>query len=404
VRAQVYRDRGDIAKADLELRAVVRYYNQRDMDDKPITDPEELLVVGLADSEYARWHSTSDQFTFILNEVYGDAIKYDKDFWLAEYQAGMLLLEKYNRGEAQSAFDKALAINPQSAEALVGKAAIALERFDVKEAESFAERALKINPNLPERLVRADIHLIAGSTAEASRSWRRRGRSTARRVHARPRAACLYTRRKQDEFDALTKDVEKANPKAGLFYHELASALDGKRWFDDAEKFYKKAINLRSNLPWPRNGLGLLYMRMGREKDGRAIRDDAFEADPFNVRVSNMRKVLRHLDKYETIKTLHFEVRYDPRTDKRVATYMSDYLEEQYAELAELFRFKATGPILIEIFSNHEMFSGHVTALPDLHTIACTGKMFAMVSPNSKDMQALQLGTRSAMSWSTSST
>ena len=41
------------------------------------------------------------------------------------------------------------------------------------------------------------------------------------------------------------------------------------------------------------------------------------------------------------------------------------------------------GPILIEVFNKHEMFSGRVVALPDLHTIgACTGRMFAMVSPN----------------------
>jgi tetratricopeptide (TPR) repeat protein len=44
-------------------------------------------------------------------------------------------------------------------------------------------------------------------------------------------------------------------------------------------------------------------------------------------------------------------------------------------------------PILIEVFNKHEMFSGRVVALPDLHTIgACTGKMFAMVSPRATDL------------------
>ena len=33
------------------------------------------------------------------------------------------------------------------------------------------------------------------------------------------------------------------------------------------------------------------------------------------------------------------------------------------------------------------MFSGRIVALPDLHTIgACTGKMFAMASPNGRDI------------------
>src|SRR5207253_9439067 len=43
------------------------------------------------------------------------------------------------------------------------------------------------------------------------------------------------------------------------------------------------------------------------------------------------------------------------------------------------------GPILIEVFNNHEKFSGRTIALPDLHTIrACTGRMTAMVSPQGK--------------------
>jgi tetratricopeptide (TPR) repeat protein len=40
---------------------------------------------------------------------------------------------------------------------------------------------------------------------------------------------------------------------------------------------------------------------------------------------------------------------------------------------------------LIEVFNNHDMFSGRVVALPDLHTVgACTGRMVAMVSPHDK--------------------
>src|SRR5262249_61170499 len=126
----------------------------------------------------------------------------------------------------------------------------------------------------------------------------------------------------------------------------------------------------------------------GREKEARDQLTKAFEADPFNVRVSNTLKVLRHLDKYETLKTDHFELRFDPKTDRALARYMAGYLEDTYAELAEKFHFKATGPVLVEVFNTHEMFSGRVVALPDLHTIgACTGKMVAMASPHAKGIR-----------------
>src|SRR5262245_58931227 len=95
VRAQVYRDRGEIKKADLEFRWFVHHYNDAD-----VKDPDSLLLIGLAGCENARWNNISDQFAFVLNEVYADALKAEKDFWPAEYESGALLLEKYKSGDA----------------------------------------------------------------------------------------------------------------------------------------------------------------------------------------------------------------------------------------------------------------------------------------------------------------
>jgi tetratricopeptide (TPR) repeat protein len=111
--------------------------------------------------------------------------------------------------------------------------------------------------------------------------------------------------------------------------------------------------------------------------------DKGFEADPFNVRVSNMRKVLKHLGNYATLKTEHFELRYDPKSDGPLARYMAEQLEGIYVDLADKFNHKPRGPILIEVFNSHMFFSGRTVALPDLHTVgACTGRMIAMASPH----------------------
>jgi hypothetical protein len=56
--------------------------------------------------------------------------------------------------------------------------------------------------------------------------------------------------------------------------------------------------------------------------------------------------------------------------------------------LAERFGYRPDGPILVEVFNSHEMFSGRTIALPDLHTIgACTGRMVAMASPYGKGVR-----------------
>jgi tetratricopeptide (TPR) repeat protein len=387
VRAELLRDRGEQKKADDEMRWFVRTYSERSNADMDIKDPDELLLVGLAGAENARWHNLSEQFRVILNDVYGDALKADKEYWPAEYQAGMLLLEKYNKAEAADAFDKALRINPNAAEGLVGKGLLAVQSYEITDAVRFVERALKVNENLPEALrLRADLHLLEGNIAaalkelEAARKVNPRDEATLGRI-----AACLHIQRKKEDFDALVKEVMDNDSKPGVFYDELAERLDERRLFDTAEGFYRKAIELRPMRPGPHNGLGLLLMRMGREAEARKILNQAYEADPFNVRVGNTLKVLRHLDKYETVKTEHFELRFDPKLDKVLGRFMAADLETIYEDLARQFNYRPKGPFVVEVFNNHEMFSGRITALPDLHTIgACTGRMMALVSPHGK--------------------
>jgi tetratricopeptide (TPR) repeat protein len=387
VQVQLLRDRGDVQKADAGGRWFVRTYTKRSDAGDDIKDPDQLLTVALAGAENARWNHLADQFGFIVNEVCADAVKADKDFWPAEYMAGSLLLEKFNKPEAEDAFDKALKINPAAAEALVGKGTLALMGFQIKQAERFAEQALKVNPKLPEALrLRADVHLASGDPAAALRELQ-----TARAVNPRDEytlariAACLRLQRKKDQADALAKDVEKFDAKPAVFWYELGERLEDRRYFEDAEACYRKAAELRPILSGPANSLGMLYMRLGREKDAAELLEKGFAADPFNVRVNNTRKVLKHLQKYETLRTDHFELRFDPGHDAAQARWMAGYLEDVYRDLAGKFDYRPQGPILIEVFNSHEMFSGRVVALPDLHTIgACTGRMVAMASPHAK--------------------
>jgi cellulose synthase operon protein C len=381
IRVQVWRDRGDLDKAKKELPWFTRLYNETD-----VKDPDDLYTLGLAVSEYARWKKgLADEFETILTELYGGALRADKDFWPAEYQAGRLLLEKYNAPEALKAFNKALTINPNAPEPYLGKAMEAMDRLELREAEDLIERALKSNPNHPEALrLRADLHLFSGDYPAALKEL-----DTARKVNPRDEdtlgrvAACFQLQRKNADLDALVQEVTKNDPVPAVFYHQLGKQLEDRRHYDDAEKYYKKAVELRDNIAWPLNSLGMLYMRMGEEKEARKTLERAFDLDRFNVRVSNTLKVLDHLAKYQTLKTEHFELRYDEKNDGAFAQYIAGYLEEIYAGLAKQFDYRPKGPILIEVFKSHEMFSGRVVALPDLHTIgACTGRMFAMVSPN----------------------
>jgi predicted Zn-dependent protease len=384
VRARVLRDKGDLESADKEMRWFVRAYTAASNADREITDPDKLFVIGQAAAENARWNRLPDQFRYILRNIYRDEGK-PRGRWEAESLSGDLLLEKFNRPEAVEAFDDALKLNPQAADALVGKGRAALMKFEAKDAEGFAKQALKVNPRLPSALrLLADVEYMGGNLAAAEKHL-----AAARAVNPRDAAtlgklAAVYrVQRRTAEFEAVVKAAEGFDAKPAAFYTALAEALDDRKLYPVAEGYFRRAVSLRPKLAAPLAALGMLQLRMGQEKEGRATLDAAFAADKFNVRVANMRKVMDHLDKYATITTPHYEIRYNPETDKILAAFVAEYAEEVHAELKEKFGYEPVGRIPVQIFSRHEMFSGRTVGLPDLHTIgASTGRVVAMASPH----------------------
>lgn len=384
IRANIKLDRGELAAADSEFRWFVRTYTARDQANDPIRDADTLYLVARAGAINARWHNLSDQFRFILNEVLNDALRAEPAFWPAEHFAGTLLLEKYNRGEALTAFDKALAINPRAAPALVGKGRVALQQFKIKDAEKLAEQASSVDPSSIEALqLLADVQFLCGEDAHALRRLEQ-----ARKINPADEgtlgrlAACYFLRNRKPEFDNLCSEVSGRDAKPGRFWFTLASRLDDRRWYDDASSFYRRALEAWPHMGEAKIGLGMLALRLGQEDDARSKLTGASQADPFNVRVANSLKVLRHLDGYQTIRTPHFLIRFDAKTDGALGRYMTEALEREYERLAAQFRFQFAEPILVEVFSRHDMFSGRTTGLPDLHTVgATTGRTFSIVSP-----------------------
>ncbi|MFO0936960.1 MAG: tetratricopeptide repeat protein [Gemmataceae bacterium] len=393
--ARLARDSGDLDEADRAMRWFVRTYSQRSNEDKDIVDPELLYYVAQAGAENARWHRLVKQFSFIVNEIVKDTLKSDKTYWQAEAFAGALLLEKYNRPDALESFDKALEINPKAADAMVGKANASLLRFEMKEADLFADEALKVNPrHLGALMVKTDVLLTAGDFPAAEKRLLAAKSVNPRDSVVLGKLAATYTLLgKPDLVTELIKTVETFDSKPAVFYTVFASALEDRKRYQQAKQYFIKAAALRPNLPAAQLSLGLLAMRLGEEADAKAILTKAFEADAFNVRARNSLEVLKHLDKYQTITTEHYILRYDEKTDRLLAGFVAEYLEELHADYKRQFGYEPPGKTIVQLFNSHEMFSGRVVGLPDLHTIgACTGPLFAMASPKAK-------GVRKPFNW-----
>src|SRR5262249_12969736 len=201
-----------------------------------ITDPDELLLVGLAGIERARYHNLSDQFQFILDEVFGEAVKLDKAFWPEEDEAGRLRHEKNDKASADAAFDRALILNPSDVEALTAKGLALLQRYELQDAENFADRALKINPRYTEALrLKADVLLFGGALDKALAELAKAREVNPREEETLARLAAVAFQQKKDaDFNALVKEVQTFNSKPAVFYLDLAEAVEHSKFYDDA--------------------------------------------------------------------------------------------------------------------------------------------------------------------------
>ncbi|MGQ0633512.1 MAG: tetratricopeptide repeat protein [Planctomycetaceae bacterium] len=413
VRADLLTAKGQLNDADEAYRWFVGFYNRA----QP-ADAETLLTVARGTTQYARWHSKSQIFEFVLNTLYPDALAADPDCWQASYLSGALLLEKYNRAQALPEFKRALAINPRAAPVHSALAQAALQDLSLADAERHAARALEINPQcIAALLVRADLKLIDGGTSEARALVEEALAVNPHDDFALARlAACDLledgppSKRELDEllqnldaigdmtfeapgrFTRRVVELARRNPHPGVFLTELGQCLEARRKFDLAERFYTQATRSMPQLAVPKTELGMLYLQVGRNNEAAKILDEAFQADPYHVRVSNLRKVLKLLDGYEALTSDHFVVRYDAAADRVLARYVSAYLEEQYPGLVQQFGFEPEARTQFEIFhkgkglSAHQWFSARMVGLPWVQTIgASTGMIVALASPTASE-------------------
>ena len=380
---------GKYDDANTIFEGLVHYYSDASGE---ITSAWDLWRIGQSACAYilrnakdmAAQNALNQQLDFVLNELYADALLAGPRFWPARVAGGLLLLERYNRPEAQKEFQAALRINPACADAHWGMGLCSLAHYKVPDARTHAKRALEINPHHVGALALAgDCDVAEWEPDGAMKSYRRALAVNPNALGVLGRlGACHLLLGQKAAYEKLKARALGVNPLPGEFFLAAADTCQARRQFPLAEAHYKEAIKAQSWLPNAHNGLGMMLMREGREREARTVLGEAFRIDPFNVRTSNMLKLLKHLDSYKTYESAHFRVRLSPQHDGVLAPYVSEHLERIYPQLVERFQHRLRDKALVEVFVSHRWFSARTVGLPWIATIgACTGKVVAVTSP-----------------------
>ena len=301
---------------------------------------------------------------------------------------GLLFLTKSNKPEALRSLQDAIKADPEWAPAHAGIGRVLADENPPAAAVA-ANRALEIDSDLPAAHI-----LLAELDIDNSRYDDARGRleKVLKRnpSHLEARswlAAMSYVRDDRANYEAEVKRVLGVNAGYGDVYR-IAAALAARNYrFDEAVSLARQAVALDPSNTKAFGDLGMHLMRTGDEAEARRALERSFEEDPFDKLTWNLLTLLDKLDKFVVEKSGDLVFKFDPEEAPVMREYVIPLAHEALKALSAKYNYTPKGPILIEVFPNHDDFAVRTLGLPGLLGAlgACFGRVVTMDSPKAKD-------------------
>lgn len=337
----------------------------------------------------ARYSGKPDLYKQVVQVALPELLQADPGDGAVRAFLGRCFLEKYNRPAAAEAFQQALEANPNQAAALLGMARLHLSDHQGPPALKLCTKALEVNPSSEEAHALKAEALFIGRDREAALAAVDAG------LGSNPRSVRLLALRSairhvRGDADA-GRDAGRAleiRPKSPLPAWETARLLllAGDRQFDEAQRFYRKAVEQNGAIPDLLIETGMNGLRIGDEETAKKLLEDAFAKDPFNVRVVNSVNLLRDFEKeFVLLEPPHFRVRLARSGRRWEEREVLALLDRAWTDMTKRYGFTPAEPVLVEVFPHHSDFSVRTMGVPGLGALgACFGRVVTTLAPRSR--------------------
>ena len=300
---------------------------------------------------------------------------------------GDLFVEKYNFADASRSYQEALKGDSSYGPALLGMAR-ALANDNPMQAFGFAQQALKLNPSeAGAHLLAAEIAIYQDKKVEARASIDKVLETNPRHLDALAmRAALAYVEGKNQEHQDAIAAALKINPTFGEVHRVVGSITAHYYRFDEAVEHVRKAIALDRENMRAFADLGAHLMRTGDERNARRALETAFRTDPYDVVTYNLLELLDTLEPFDTIKEGDMVIRLHPDETAVMRQYVPQLAKAAIEDMSKRWEFTPKGPILIEMFPDHDDFAVRTLGLPGMIGAlgACFGRVVTLDSPKAR--------------------
>ncbi len=301
---------------------------------------------------------------------------------------GELFVEKYANADGAKSFQEALKADADYGPALLGMAR-ALADENPPQAVMFAQSALKLNPNdAAAHLLIARMAIYQDKKADARESIERALQINPKNLEALSmKAALAYVEGETAAYNAAVAEALKIHPTYGEIHRIVGSITAHYYRFDEAVEHTRKAIALDRDNFRAVADLGAQLMRTGDERNARRMLEMAFRIDKWDIMTYNLLELLDELEPFDTIQDGEMVIRLAPEESPVMKEYVPQLAREALDALSKRWEFTPKGPILIEMFPDHDDFAVRTLGLPGMLGAlgACFGRVVTLDSPTARD-------------------
>jgi tetratricopeptide (TPR) repeat protein len=321
----------------------------------------------------------------VMSTLYTGAQKADPAYLPARHEAGLLFAMKHQYSQAAAEFEAALQADTKDAVALAGIAMTVWGQGDFGGAQEACRKALALDP------AQEDALLLMAAMAVWDEEDAEAAGYAAKALEANP--ACLEALGLQAGLGFLAGDAAKGGERLKALEglcpgwpdacRIVGGAFESRHRDRDAIAWYQRGLKVAPEDPGLLSDLGMVFLHVSREKEGRALLEKAYGLDPFDSRLSNILNLLDDLKDWPVLTTRHFRIRCHPDERDLLGDLLAESLERDYAELTPLYGYEPHDqPIDVEMYPEQSDFAVRTIGQPMIGALGvCFGRFIAVDSP-----------------------
>lgn len=379
--ARAYLDQGKLAEAAPLFKRFMDEFDNRAID---LDNAEQLYYLAVAARLTAQYELANDSFREV-HDLAPQMIESDIEW-------ADLFMQKYANAAAESTIEDVFKVNPSSPDAHAAMAAIQVEStYDLKAVAFHVDKALAVNPKHQRALlVRASVMIDQNQWDQAKATLDQVLAINPANVQAIAMHATIdWLRDDTKAYEAAKAKAFKLNPAYAELYRIVARSAVREHRYVEAIELEKEAVAVKPDFYEAMSGIGLGYLRLGKEKEGLEWLEKSWKGDEYNMRTLNtlelFEKTIPKEYAFSTTKT--FKIRYAKTEQKLLSRYLEPVMERAYADMAKRYGFAPKTPVVLELYSDPTDYAVRTVGLPGLGALGvCFGQVITAMSPATGDI------------------